>query len=111
MRRLLRHRDPQLLAHGQNVLVPDLTVGLGVLLKGEVVDVPLLEQGGQDVGGLAADHVQAGVELAEGEVEVLQALEEEPGNTILLWIRSALFVIWIILRICTYFSYPCNKNN
>ena len=73
------HCDVHLLAHGDDVLVPDPAEGLGVLLEGEVGGAPLLEQGGQHVRRLAADDEEPRVELPQTRVQVLEALEKEPA--------------------------------
>ena len=73
------HCDVHLLAHGDDVLVPDPAEGLGVLLEGEVGGAPLLEQGGQHVRRLPADDEQPRVELPQTRVQVLEALEKEPA--------------------------------
>ena len=76
---LVGHCDVHLLAHGDDVLVPDPTEGLGVLLEGEVGGAPLLEQGGKHVRRLATDDKQPRVELPQARVQVLEALEKEPA--------------------------------
>ena len=76
---LVGHCDVHLLAHGDYVLVPDPAEGLRVLLEGEVGGAPLLEQGGQHIRRLAADHEQPRVEFPQARVQVLEALEKEPA--------------------------------
>ena len=73
------HCDVHLLAHGHDVLVPDSAEGLRVLLEGEVGGAPLLEQGGQHIRRLTADHEQPRVEFPQARVQVLEALEKKPA--------------------------------
>ena len=76
---LVGHCDVHLLAHCDDVLVPDPTEGLRVLLEGEVGGAPFLKQGGQHVRRLPANDEQPRVELPQTRVQVLEALEEEPA--------------------------------
>ena len=71
--------DVHLFAHGHNVLVPDPSKGLRVLLEGEVGGAPVLEQSGQHVRRLPADDEQPRVEFSQTRVQVLEALEQEPA--------------------------------
>ena len=77
---LVGHGDVHLFTHGNNILVADPAERLGVLLECEVGGLPLLEQRGQHVRRLAADHEQSRVQLAQAGVKILQALQQEPGQ-------------------------------
>ena len=77
---LVGHSDVHLLAHSDNVLVPDPAEGLGVLLECEIGCAPFLEQGGQHIRRLAADDEQSGVELPQARVQILETLEQEPAT-------------------------------
>lgn len=61
-------------------MVSDSTEGLGVLLEGQGGGAPFLEELGEGVGGLAADHEEAGVEFSEVTVEVLKTLEKKSSK-------------------------------
>ena len=76
---LMGHCDVHLFAHGNDVLVPDPSKGLRVLLEGEVGGAPVLEQSGQHVRRLTADDEQPRVEFPQTRVQVLEALEQEPA--------------------------------
>ena len=76
---LMDHCDVHLFAHGNDVLVPDPSKGLRVLLEGEVGGAPVLEQSGQHVRRLTADDEQPRVEFPQTRVQVLEALEQEPA--------------------------------
>ena len=77
---LVRDSNVHLLAHGNDVLVPDPAERLGVLLEGEVGGAPLLEQGRQHVRRLPADDEQPRVELPQTRVQVLETLQQKPGH-------------------------------
>lgn len=68
---LFNHGHIQFLAHGHDILIPDLSIGLGILFKGEIIDVPLFKQLRQHIRGLASDHVQSRIQLAQALIQVL----------------------------------------
>lgn len=66
--------DADLAALGRDVVVAHAAVRLGVLLEGQRGGAPLLEQLGQRVRRLPANHKQARVDLLETRVQVFEAL-------------------------------------
>ena len=76
----MSHSNIHFFAHCNDILVSDPAKRLGVLLECEVGGLPLLEQRGQHVRRLAADHEQSRVQLAQAGVKILQALQQEPGQ-------------------------------
>jgi len=60
------------LSDGGHGLVSDLAIGLRVVFKRQVTDLPFLEDVGEDFRRLAAQHIQPASELLEPIVKIVQ---------------------------------------
>lgn len=80
VRDLLDHRDTKLLTECRDVVISHATERLRILLEGQIRRPPFLEELGKSVGRLSSDHEQTGIQLLQGTVQILQALQQEPAS-------------------------------
>ena len=79
----LNYLDPVLEAKVDDIIIPLLPKGLGVLVEADLDDVEVLGKFGEGGNGIAQQHVQPAVGLPELLVQVVQALQQE-GHLVVL---------------------------